>query len=369
MQMMKVGIAGAGSIAFAMAAFLERQGHAASLWSPSGERTKALAGGEPLVAKGAIDGTFRPAVAATVEELAADADAIVIALPAYGHKQVFDRIAPHITAAQTVIVSSHASFGALYLSRLLAARGVVASIVGWGTTLLSGRQRSPTEVQVNTVRKTIDLATVPATRAAEGLATCRALFGDRFVDRQSLLAIALSNLNPQNHMGIALANMTRMERGETWGQGQNVTPNVGRLLEELDRERIAIATALGLEVRTIFQHFHLSFHVPVGSISQMNQEMRRRQRRRRPGHRRQPLCHRGRALRPRHDRENRPPRGLPGPAARGRRPDLLGDVWARLHGRERSFGRARHRFPVLGATSEVVPRRLRRLAAPRGFTT
>ena len=271
--MMKVGIAGAGSIAFAMAAFLERQGHAASLWSPSGERTKALAGGEPLVAKGAIDGTFRPAVAATVEELAADADAIVIALPAYGHKQVFDRIAPHITAAQTVIVSSHASFGALYLSRLLAARGVVASIVGWGTTLLSGRQRSPTEVQVNTVRKTIDLATVPATRAAEGLATCRALFGDRFVDRQSLLAIALSNLNPQNHMGIALANMARMERGETWGQGQNVTPNVGRLLEELDRERIAIATALGLEVRTIFQHFHLSFHVPVGSISQMNQEM------------------------------------------------------------------------------------------------
>jgi opine dehydrogenase len=74
-------------------------------------------------------------------------------------------------------------------------------------------------------------------------------------------------------MGIALGNMTRMERGESWSQGQNVTPNVGRLLEALDEERIAIATALGLEVRTIFQHFHLSFHVPISSISQMNQEM------------------------------------------------------------------------------------------------
>ena len=31
-------------------------------------------------------------------------------------------------------------------------------------------------------------------------------------------------------MGIALGNMTRMERGETWGQAENVTPNVGRLL-------------------------------------------------------------------------------------------------------------------------------------------
>jgi opine dehydrogenase len=32
---------------------------------------------------------------------------------------------------------------------------------------------------------------------------------------------------------------------------------------------------LGLSVRTIFEHFHLSFHVPVASISDMNQEMHR----------------------------------------------------------------------------------------------
>jgi hypothetical protein len=44
-------------------------------------------------------------------------------------------------------------------------------------------------------------------------------------------------------MGIALGNMSRMERGEAWSQGQNVTPKIGRLLEELDRERLAIAAA------------------------------------------------------------------------------------------------------------------------------
>jgi opine dehydrogenase len=48
---------------------------------------------------------------------------------------------------------------------------------------------------------------------------------------------------------------------------------VGRLLEALDAERLAIAQALGLQVRTIFEHFHLSFHVPLGSVSDMNQEM------------------------------------------------------------------------------------------------
>ncbi|PTM91503.1 NAD/NADP octopine/nopaline dehydrogenase family protein [Mycoplana dimorpha] len=270
---MRVGIVGAGSIAFGTAAFLEQQGHKAILWSPSGERTKALAAGEALTAQGAIEGTFHPNVAPNAEALVGDAEALVIALPAYGHKSVLDAIAPHVTPSQTVIFSSHASFGALYLSRLLASRGVTATIVAWGTTVVTGRQLDPTSVNVNTVRKRIDLATLPASRSDAGFAVCQALFGDRFVDRGSLMAIALSNLNPQNHMGIALGNMTRMERGETWSQGQNVTPKVGRLLEELDQERIAIATKLGLEVRNIFQHFHLSFHVPISSISQMNQEM------------------------------------------------------------------------------------------------
>ena len=186
---------------------------------------------------------------------------------------VLDAIAPHLTAAHKVIVSSHASFGALYLSRLLAALGIEVPIVAWGTTLVSGRQTGPARVQVNTVRQSVDLATLPASRSSEGLSLCQALFGDRFVDRQSLLAIALSNLNPSTHMGIALGNMTRMERGETWSQAENVTPNVGRLLEELDRERLAIASALGLEVRTIFQHLHLSFGVPLGSASEMHQTM------------------------------------------------------------------------------------------------
>lgn len=270
---MRVGIVGAGSIAFGTACLLEQGGHEATLWSPSGERTKELATGKALAATGAIVGTFHPKVAASAAELVAGSDVLVVALPGYGHKKAFDAVVPHIRADQAIIVSSHASFGALYLSRDLARRGVVIPIVAWGTTVVAGRQKGQTEVTVSTVRRKVDIATVPSARSAEGLALCEKLFGDRFVDRGSLMAIAVSNLNPQNHMGIALCNLTRMERGETWSQGQNVTPKVGRLLEELDQERLSIAAALGLDVRTIFQHFHLSFHVPVASISEMNQQM------------------------------------------------------------------------------------------------
>ncbi len=274
MSDLKVGIAGAGSVAFGNAALLEQAGHRVMLWSPSGKRTVELAAGAPLVAEGAIEGSFHPIAASDAEDLATWADALLIALPAYGHKAVFDALAPHLRSDHTILISSHASFGALYLSKLLSARGTPPPpIVAWGTTATTGRQQDATSVTVNTIRAKIDIATIPQGSSATASTVSRRLFGDRFVERDGLLAIALSNLNPQNHMGIALGNMTRMEQGETWSQGQNVTPNVGRLLEALDKERLAIADGLGLSVRTIFEHFHLSFHVPVASISDMNQAM------------------------------------------------------------------------------------------------
>lgn len=51
-----------------------------------------------------------------------------------------------------------------------------------------------------------------------------------------------------------------------------MTPTIGRFLEQLDQERLAIAKELNLEVKTIFEHFSQGFHVPItDSISNMNQ--------------------------------------------------------------------------------------------------
>lgn len=278
---MRIGIAGAGSIACGTAALLHQNGHLPTLWSPSGAGT-AVFDKAPLRAQGALEAELTPGIAGSAQALADSCDALLIALPAYGHKSVLDALTPHIRAGQPVIISSHASFGAIYLAEALNKRGISAPITAWGTTVITGRRSAeePT-VRVNTVRNRVDMCTIPEGvptgvregSAQAGLKLCQDLFGDRFTVRGGLLAISLSNLNPQNHLGIALCNITRMERGESWSQGLHVTPKVGRLMEQLDLERLAIAEALDLEVKTIFEHFHQSFHVPLGSISAMNQQM------------------------------------------------------------------------------------------------
>ncbi|MCA0044765.1 NAD/NADP octopine/nopaline dehydrogenase family protein [Celeribacter litoreus] len=272
-QAKRIGIVGAGAIGLGTAALLHRNQHVPILWSPSGESTRIFET-ESLSVHGVFEAEFAPEIAGSAEELVQKSDALLLALPATGHKAVMDSLAPYIRDGQHILISSHASFGALYLTKRLAERGVAAPVTAWGTTIVSGR-RTDSSVRVNTVRGQVDLCTVPETDSQAALELCQNLFGDRFTPRDGLLAITLSNLNPQNHLGIALCNITRMERGEDWSQGLNVTPKVGRLMEKLDLERLEIAKALGLNVKTIFEHFHKSFHVPVGPISEMNQEMHR----------------------------------------------------------------------------------------------
>lgn len=262
---LRVAVLGMGAVGLGSAALLRSRGHVPILWSP----TVAHAAPLELIAEGALQLAATADVAATCANVVAGADAVLLAIPATAYRVVLDQLAAVLQPGQPVLISGHLSFGALYIAKLLAAREITAPIVAWGTTVVSGRRTAPGRVRMSSIRTEVDIATLPLAAAPPMLALCQTLFGERFRVRAGLLAVALSNVNPQNHLAIALCNFTRMERGETWFQNTNITDSVGRLMEALDAERLAIAEAFGVAVRTLRQHFHLSFHVPEAPLGEM----------------------------------------------------------------------------------------------------
>ncbi len=270
---MRVAILGAGGIGLAMTALLCRDGHDPAIWSPSGQGTRVFADGEPMLASGALTGSFRPRIAASCALAMDGADCVIVAVPAYAHRAVMDAAAPHVRDTQTVIVSSQYSLSAMYLRDLLDRRSMAVPIVAWGTTVVMGRRIGTAEVALLTVRDSVDLATVPRARSQAGLETCRALFGDRFQPRENLIAIHLSNVNPQAHLANALCNLTRMEKGEAWDNYGGLTPTVSRLVESLDAERLALAAAFGVPVRTMREHMSRSFHLPLMPLADAAREI------------------------------------------------------------------------------------------------
>lgn len=272
MLSMKVGIVGCGAIGLASAACVAQRGHSVTMWAPRGEAPEALRD-QPLQASGALTASVRVAVAATPAELASDAQVLLVAVPVNGHRQVMDALLPHLRAGQLVIVSSMGSLSSLYLYEAALARGVRISVASFGTTVLTARRLGPAQVRVMTVRTSLGVSCLPRSGQQEALETCVALFGDRFSADENSLATALTNINPVAHGPLALFNWTRIERAENWPQYHFMTPRVAAVIEQLDAERLAVAGAFGLRVRTIQRHFAQSFDTTSERLADIAAEL------------------------------------------------------------------------------------------------
>ena len=254
----RVGIVGSGAIALASAAWLHDAGHETTLWSPGGLGTVALRA-EPLQAVGVLQTSARIRIANDAAELCAGADVLLIALPVNAHRRVMDSLLPALRDGQVVIVSAMGSLSSLYLFERARQIGRNLTVASFGTTVLTARRESATQVRVMTRRASVGVSALPATRVQTMVELCTALFGDGFEAQANTLASALANTNPIAHVPLALFNWTRIERGEAWPQYHYMTPRVSAVIEQLDDERQALAHAFGLQVRTLAEHFTQSF--------------------------------------------------------------------------------------------------------------
>jgi len=268
----RVGIAGAGAIALASAAWLRHAGHGVTLWSPGGRGAEALRT-QPLEAGGVLPCTVTVEVADDAAALCAASDVLLLALPVNGHRRVMDSLLPFLRDGQAVIVSSMASLSSLYLHEAARRTGRQVTVASFGTTVLTARRESATQVKVMTRRKAVGVSALPASSAHEAVALCTDLFGEGFSVQGSALASALANVNPQSHGPLAVFNWTRIERAENWPQYHCMTPGVSRAIEALDTERRAVAAAFGIEVGPIEAHFARSFGTTSGKLADIAAEL------------------------------------------------------------------------------------------------
>ncbi|MCL2896877.1 NAD/NADP-dependent octopine/nopaline dehydrogenase family protein [Brenneria tiliae] len=275
---MKVAILGAGNIGFASAAWLAHGGHQPILWSPAAEDLAPLqANQRRLSFSGVIDGACQPEVTTDIACAVNAADALFICVPGYGHKTVIDRLVRHIRGAQPVIINSACSLSALYLSKRLAERRIDAPIITWGTTLLTARrQAGGYGVAIMAVRRIVHVATLPMQANQQAITLCSALFGDHFQAQRNTLATSLININPIAHLGLALCNITRIERQESWPQYYYLTPGVANLIGALEQERQTLARRFGLQIHGIEEHFQQSFNVAQNQLADIAAELHRR---------------------------------------------------------------------------------------------
>lgn len=269
-ELMRIAVIGAGPIGGLSAVLAAERGHTVAMWCPRGAPRQGEVLGDRLriTTTGALEGGAEVALLPGPEALA-DWDQLLLAVPGDAYPAVLPALLATLRPGQAVICGGALSLAPLWLAEQAAARGVAVDVVAWGTTLGTARILPDRRIQVGTVRARFEMAALPAARLPALLELCGALFGARLAPADSLLLPLLSNINPVAHAGQVIPNLSRIEQGQDWQLFANFREAGARIAEAIDAERIAIAAAFGLQVRSLARHYHLSYHVPEGPVAQI----------------------------------------------------------------------------------------------------
>lgn len=247
-----------------------KNGHQVSVFAP---RTAPRAGttvGETLSFEsfGAIEASASVTILHDISAVAAS-DMVVVALPATAYQDVLPQLIPHLHDGQIVVLSGALSLVPLWIDDQARRLGKQLTLTGWGTTLGTARIRDDGRLKVGTVRGPFEMAVIPADQGERVVEVLKDTFGLTLRLAPSMLTPLLSNINPVAHAGQSIPNLTRMESGEAWSLFENFMDAGANIAEAIDAERVAIAAGFGLTVRSLREHYHLSYHVPKTPLPQV----------------------------------------------------------------------------------------------------
>ena len=184
-----------------------------------------------LQAEGVLEGAFPVRVAATLDQAFAGADVALLTVPAYALPALLPRIAAAIPKDLPLLIVARRLARAARLRA--AARRPARRSARWPPRPSPAGASRPTACASPPSAPGPRWARCPAPPRREMAALAEALFGNRWPVVPDALAAAFINTNPIAHAALALANVTRIEQRETWGQYGLMTPAVCRLMEAL----------------------------------------------------------------------------------------------------------------------------------------
>ncbi len=266
-----IAVLGGGNTAFAVAARLTLQGHRIVL-AEVPEFATAL---DPIRATSAIHlrgvaGEGKAALyraTTDVGEALAEAELVLVIVPAYAHRPFALACLPHLRPHHSVVLMP-GTLGSLEWCQLLHQAGVEGvTLAEVDTAPYVCRKTAPDTATIWGVVKGLGLGVLPSTQTARVQGLLEPLFPG-MQTYPDVMACGLSAMNPVVHPAGVLMNAGRIEyaRGEFYFYAEGVSPSVAKVIMQVDEERRRIGAALGYELLPVHEAFHRAGFGPAGDL-------------------------------------------------------------------------------------------------------
>jgi opine dehydrogenase len=252
---MNIAVLGSGAGGCAVTFDCVANGHRVSLFDfeQFPENIKAVQNNGGIHCEGALEG-FQPVNSAghEIEKALDGADIIYVVGPAYSTKPFAEVCMPYLTQGQIVIVCPSSCGGSIEFKNgaSLDLRDDKIVVAETSTLPYAVRLLEPGKIRIfNKLKGGLFLAAVPAKNTNYVLEQVRDVYPVMGAAK-NILQTSLQNGNSVIHPTITLMKVALIERtkGDFDFYHEGVTPAVGRLIEAVDRERIAIGKKLGVDV-------------------------------------------------------------------------------------------------------------------------
>ncbi len=262
-------VLGAGNGGLAMAAHLALKGIRVHLWNRSPERLMPIqrSGYIHLVASSDRPDLPQghaqiPVVTNDIAEAIDEAKVLMVVVPATGHAEVAQRLAPHLRDGQIIVLNPGRTGGALEVLHVLQQHGVRKDvIVAEAQTLLyASRALNPGQVQIFGIKNSVPVAAIPAYRTPEVVKALSVAYSE-FVPGDNVMKTSMDNIGAIFHPAVTVLNAARIEstHGDFEYYIDGITPAVAQILETIDAERVAVAAAMGFNCTTAREWLYIAY--------------------------------------------------------------------------------------------------------------
>ena len=261
-------IIGAGNGGKSMAAHLAIEGAHVTLYNRTFANVEAIAkrGGIELDSyEGGPQGFGKlKLVTSDLEAAVKDADVIMVVVPSSAHASVAQQLAPHLKKGQIVVLNPGRTCGAIEFRNVLNKAECCPEIIvaETETFIYACRAEGPAQAYIFRIKDATPLAALPSSKNQMVLDALSGVY-PQFIDGTDVLHTGLNNMGAIFHPALTLLNAARIEstRGDFQFYIDGVTDSVAAVLEAIDRERVTVASALGIRARTAMEWLKIAYNV------------------------------------------------------------------------------------------------------------
>ena len=259
--MTSVAVLGAGNGGCAAAADLAHRGFDVRLFNRSRAALDPIAARGGLELVGSLGEAFVPLGVLTTDlaEACRGADVVMPCVPTSAHDSLAAGLAEILEPEQPLFLNPGHVGGGLYLAHEIHRRTGRTDVRTCETTTLTYgcRMVEPTVVNVMFTPTSVAFAAFPGRHGAELFAVASELYPE-LVEAADVLETALLCINSVEHPAQVICNAGWVEstEGDFRFYHDGTSPAVGRVIDRLDEERMAVAAALGVATKSFVAYFH-----------------------------------------------------------------------------------------------------------------